>query len=369
MKAPELPLLRQMVLENTERIDRNEKSINLIRMENNRQNKKIDDFDQRMRNFHEEFGESMRRSAERMDRIEKFAETSRIEYETRNQELNEHLKESSTDFDRRMKESNEKFEREMRERDEKFKIEMRERDEKFDRWMKERDEKFRIEMRERDEKFKIEMRERDEKFDREMKEHDEKFEKEMKERDEKFEKAMEKSRAENEKQNKELKESIAKTNAETNASINASIRRISVEFLGVTGHMVEGLVGSSAEKIFQNAGFDLHNKGKNLKSVLAPGNRQMEIDAVLGNENMIVPIEVKEHFTKKKVKRWLQKMESFRDFFPEYAGKEVIAAIAAINYEAGADAFAHEEGLLVVRVSSDDIFTLAPVDKNKLRKF
>ncbi len=336
MKAPELPLLRQMVLENTERIDRNEKSINLIRMENNRQNKKIDDFDQRMRNFHEEFGESMRRSAERMDRIEKFAETSRIEYETRNQELNEHLKESSTDFDRRMKESNEKFEREMRERDE---------------------------------KFKIEMRERDEKFDREMKERDEKFEKEMKERDEKFEKAMEKSRAENEKQNKELKESIAKTNAETNASINASIRRISVEFLGVTGHMVEGLVGSSAEKIFQNAGFDLHNKGKNLKSVLAPGNRQMEIDAVLGNENMIVPIEVKEHFTKKKVKRWLQKMESFRDFFPEYASKEVIAAIAAINYEAGADAFAHEEGLLLVRVSSDDIFTLAPVDKNKLRKF
>jgi len=57
------------------------------------------------------------------------------------------------------------------------------------------------------------------------------------------------------------------------------------------------------------------------------------------------------------------------DFFPECAGKEVIAAIAAINCESGADAFAHEEGLLVVRVSSDDIFTLAPVDKNKLRKF
>ena len=153
------------------------------------------------------------------------------------------------------------------------------------------------------------------------------------------------------------------------AETNASIRRISIEFIGVTGHMVEGLVGSSAEKIFQEAGFDLHDRGKNLIRVLAPGNRQMEVDAMLGNESIVVPVEVKEHFTKKKVKRFLRKMEKFRDFFPECADKEVIAAIAAINYEAGADALAHDEGLLVIRVSSDDIFTLDPVDEAKLRRF
>jgi hypothetical protein len=90
---------------------------------------------------------------------------------------------------------------------------------------------------------------------------------------------------------------------------------------------------------------------------------------MLGNESIVVPVEVKEHFTKKKVKRFLRKMEMFRDFFPECADKEVIAAIAAINYEAGADALAHDEGLLVIRVSSDDIFTLDPVDEKKLRRF
>ncbi|MCR4827532.1 MAG: hypothetical protein K5882_11375, partial [Bacteroidales bacterium] len=110
-------------------------------------------------------------------------------------------------------------------------------------------------------------------------------------------------------------------------------------------------------------------RGKNLIRVLAPGNRQMEVDAMLGNESIVVPVEVKEHFTKKKVKRFLHKMETFRDFFPECADKEVIAAVAAINYEAGAAELAHEEGLLVIRVSSDDIFSLDPVDEEKLRRF
>ena len=176
---------------------------------------------------------------------------------------------------------------------------------------------------------------------------------------------MKESREEFDRRMKETDRQVKDMFAET----NASIRRISIEFIGVTGHMVEGLVGSSAEKIFQEAGFDLHDRGKNLIRVLAPGNRQMEVDAMLGNESIVVPVEVKEHFTKKKVKRFLRKMEMFRDFFPECADKEVIAAIAAINYEAGADALAHDEGLLVIRVSSDDIFTLDPVDEEKLRRF
>ena len=198
-----------------------------------------------------------------------------------------------------------------------------------------------------------------------MKESEEKFNRELKASREEFDRGLKESREEFDSRMKETDRQVKEMFAET----NASIRRISIEFIGVTGHMVEGLVGSSAEKIFQEAGFDLHDRGKNLIRVLAPGNRQMEVDAMLGNESIVVPVEVKEHFTKKKVKRFLRKMEMFRDFFPECADKEVIAAIAAINYEAGAAELAHEEGLLVIRVSSDDIFTLDPVDEEKLRRF
>ena len=320
----DMPQLRQMVLENTKRIDRNELMINIMRKKTVEQTRKISERDEWLENYRRENDRSMRESKERMDRLEKFAETSKIEQERLSREIKEQMKESRENFDREMKESRAEFDRRMKESDEKF--------------------------------------------DREMKESREAFDKRMKECDEK-----------NEKQNKEIREMFAETNREVKemfaetremfAETNASIRRMSVEFIGVTGHIVEGLVSSSTEKIFRDAGFDLHNSGKNLKRELASENRQMEIDVMLGNDKIVVPVEVKANFTKRKVKRWLQKMETFRDFFPECADKEVIAAVAAINYEAGADTLAHDEGLLVIRVSSDDIFSLDPVDEEKLRRF
>ena len=265
----DMPQLRQMVLDNAKRIDRNELMVNNMRKKTAEQTRKISERDEWLENYRRENDRSMRESKERMDRLEKFAETSRIEQARRSRELDEQFKET----DRRIRETS------------------------------------------------VQLKETQ----------------------------------------KQVKEMFAET--------NESIRRVSVEFLGVTGHIVEGLVSSSTEKIFRDAGFDLHNSGKNLKCELASENRQMEVDVMLGNDRVVVPVEVKANFTKKKVKRWLHKMETFRDFFPECADKEVIAAVAAINYEAGADTLAHDEGLLVIRVSSDDIFSLDPVDEEKLRRF
>ena len=284
----DLPQLRQMVLENTERINRNELIINEMRMESAEQARKVSEQDEWLENIRKENDSSMRLSRERMDRLEKFAETSRLEYEQRVREINEERKAS---------------------------------DKRIEEYRRESDRR------------------------------------------------MEESRKETE---REVKEMLAETHREVKemfAETNASIRRVSVEFLGVTGHIVEGLVSSSTEKIFKDAGFDLYDSGKNLRRELASEDKQMEVDAMLGNEKLVVPVEVKANFTKKKVKRFLHKMEMFRKFFPEYADKEVIAAIAAINYEAGVADFAHEEGLLVIRVSSDDIFSLDPVDEKKLRRF
>ena len=90
---------------------------------------------------------------------------------------------------------------------------------------------------------------------------------------------------------------------------------------------------------------------------------------MLGNDRFTVPVEVKANFTKKKVKRFLHKMEMFRPLFPEYCDRDVLAAVCAINYEDGADQFAHDEGLLVLRVNSENVFSLDPFDEEKLRRF
>ena len=313
--------MRQMVLENTERINRNELIINEMRMDIAEQTHKVSEQDKWLENIRKENDRSMRLSRERMDRLEKFAETSRLEYEQRVREINEERKAS----DKRIEESR---------------------------------------------------RESDKRIEEYRRESDRRIEESRKETEREVEEMLAKTHSEVEemlaKTHSEVKEMLAETHKEVKemfAETNASIRRVSVEFLGVTGHIVEGLVSSSTEKIFKDAGFDLHDSGKNLRRELASEDKLMEVDAMLGNEKLVVPVEVKANFTKKKVKRFLHKMEMFRKFFPEYADKEVIAAIAAINYEAGVADFAHEEGLLVIRVSSDDIFSLDPVDENKLRKF
>ena len=148
-----------------------------------------------------------------------------------------------------------------------------------------------------------------------------------------------------------------------------TFREMSIQFMGRTGHIVEGLLSSSAEKVFQEAGFDLYNHGKNLIRKFKSENKQMEVDVLLSNDEFAVPIEVKTNCTREDVRRILHQMELFRDLFPEYADKEVIAAVAAINYENGVDDLARDEGLLVIRVNSDDIFSLDPFDREALRRF
>jgi hypothetical protein len=45
------------------------------------------------------------------------------------------------------------------------------------------------------------------------------------------------------------------------------------------------------------------------------------------------------------------------------------ASVAAINYDKEVDQYAREQGLLVIRVSSDDIFSIDSFDAAKLRRF
>lgn len=113
------------------------------------------------------------------------------------------------------------------------------------------------------------------------------------------------------------------------------MKRLARQLTGTTGHIVEGLVSSSTEKIFGKAGLKLHNSGKNLKRNLPSEHIAMEVDVLLSNEEMAVPVEVKTNCTKEDIHHFLHQMERFRRLFPEYDGRGVFAAIAAVKYEKG----------------------------------
>ena len=219
-----------------------------------------------------------------------------------------------------------------------------------DRWMRE---------------WRQAMKESSRKFDEELAQSRRELKAELAESRRKFDEDVAQSR-------KEFKEGLEESSRkfdEINAKTNAAITRISTEFLGVTGHIVEGLASSAVDEVFRAAGLPLLHFGKNIKPKHPEANNQMEVDVMLGNDRFTVPVEVKANFTKKKVKRFLHKMEMFRPLFPEYCDRDVLAAVCAINYEDGADQLAHDEGLLVIRVNSDNVFSLDPFDEEKLRRF
>ena len=230
-----------------------------------------------------------------------------------------------------------------------------------DRWMRE----WRQAMKESSRKF-------DEELAKSRKEFDEGWAQSRKEIKEGLEESSRKFKEDLEESSRKFKEDLEESSRrfeEINAKTNAAITRISTEFLGVTGHIVEGLASSAVDEVFKAAGLPLLHFGKNIKPKHPEANHQMEVDVMLGNDRFTVPVEVKANFTKKKVKRFLHKMEMFRPLFPEYCDRDVLAAVCAINYEDGADQFAHDEGLLVLRVNSENVFSLDPFDEEKLRRF
>ena len=92
---------------------------------------------------------------------------------------------------------------------------------------------------------------------------------------------------------KELREKSAESDKrmdEERKKTDAQIRQISIEFLGVTGHLVEGLASSAVDNVFKEAGLELLHYGKNIKPKRPEDNKMMEIDVLLGNDNFTVPV-------------------------------------------------------------------------------
>ena len=275
--------------------------------------------------------ERVQRNTERIDRHEVALNKMQME--------NAEQKRNISEFDRRLELSSKEHDRWMRE---------------WRQAMKESSRKFDEELAQSRRELKAELAESRRKFDEDVAQSRKEFKEDLEESGRKFKEGLEES---------------SRKFDEINAKTNAAITRISTEFLGVTGHIVEGLASSAVDEVFKAAGLPLLHFGKNIKPKQPEANNQMEVDVMLGNDRFTVPVEVKANFTKKKVKRFLHKMEMFRPLFPEYCDRDVLAAICAINYEDGADQLAHDEGLLVLRVNSDNVFSLDPFDEEKLRRF
>ena len=147
------------------------------------------------------------------------------------------------------------------------------------------------------------------------------------------------------------------------------LRELAYRFTSQSGHIIEGLMEPSALRIFQDAGYDVDRCTKNYKIHIKATGQKAEYDVILLDNTVVIVVEVKINCTKADVDHFIKQMVPFRELFPESGNKEVLGAMAAINYERDADRYAHEQGLFVIRVHDDDIFSLDDTNGDNLRKF
>ncbi|MBQ9509934.1 MAG: hypothetical protein IJR53_11030 [Bacteroidales bacterium] len=176
---------------------------------------------------------------------------------------------------------------------------------------------------------------------------------------------------ENERLIKELRENgkeIDRRMEESDRKLKDRIDKLTTRFTSQSGHILEGLMEPSAMKMFQDKGYNIDRCWKNFKRHVKDIGKKLEVDLLLLDDEIAIIVEVKINCTKQDIDHFINQMQSFKEICPEYADKEIMLAIAAINYDRDADKYAHEQGLFVIRVYDDRIFALDPNDGDTMIK-
>ncbi|MCQ2269807.1 MAG: hypothetical protein MJZ52_01075 [Bacteroidales bacterium] len=118
----------------------------------------------------------------------------------------------------------------------------------------------------------------------------------------------------------------------------------------------------------QKAGFRVEQSFKEMTGSNSELGLNMEIDLLYVDTTEAIAVEVKTNCTKAKINHFLKQMRHFKLLYPHFADLEVYVAIAALNITKEAEAYAREKGIIVIHVS-DDVFTIDPIDREKLKRF
>ncbi|MBF0296113.1 MAG: hypothetical protein HQL96_13060 [Magnetococcales bacterium] len=120
------------------------------------------------------------------------------------------------------------------------------------------------------------------------------------------------------------------------------------------GEFVEGMVAPGCKILFTQWGIPVHKVSRRVEADL-PGGRHMEIDLFVVNSDAVALVEVKSKLTVEDVREHLARMGEFKEFFPEYADKRAVGAVAAMVIEEHVRRFAIHQGLFVIEQAGDTL--------------
>jgi len=232
---------------------------------------------------------------------------------------------------REMRQSRERSEREMQE----FREEMRQSRERSEREMQE----FKVEMRQSRERSEREMQE----FKAEMHQSRERSEQEMQE----FKVEMRQSRERSEQEMQEFKVEMREFKAEMRQS-KRDLDKKWGELSHKLGTMAEDLVAPSVPRILRQ----IVNCTEEVESISVrtikkkPQNQEFDVIAVCGD--YVLVNETKSTLRPEYMDNFYQLMTRIREYFPEFAEKQVIGAIASLYVDDSLVRYGEKLGLIVL---------------------
>ena len=168
-------------------------------------------------------------------------------------------------------------------------------------------------------------------------------------------KGMDSIRAEEIKEIWRILRETARLTRETDRRIRELSKEIS-NLTGSWGKFVEAMVEPAVVRLFRERGIEIERTFQRVKS--RRDGEEMEVDILGINREWALVVEVKTTLKVEDVDDHIERLERFREFFPEYADRKVIGAVAGMRVEEGADKYAYRRGLFVLAQSGESVMIL-----------
>lgn len=142
------------------------------------------------------------------------------------------------------------------------------------------------------------------------------------------------------------------------ADTRRAIREMRELFTTQWGRLVEALCKPAALALFKKEGINIDRIYEGIHKAKVDGQDVMEIDVALCDTTTAVIVEVKSRCDNHDIDHFLSQMEHCKEWYPDFANKQLFVAVAAIDYAGGADTYASRQGLYVLQLGGEDTYTM-----------
>lgn len=167
----------------------------------------------------------------------------------------------------------------------------------------------------------------------------------------KFQEVAEENRARTQETERKFQE-VAEAQQEVSRQLRET-RRMVDGLTGQWGMFLENQVAPACEHLFNERGIPVQMVTQRTKKRC--GGNTMEVDVLVVNDGHVVAVEVKATLNAEAVRHFVERLQQFRVFFPEYAHWEIYGAMAGMRIDDGADNYARRAGLFVLAQSGESI--------------